>query len=43
MENILEVSNLEKKYHTNKEEILALKDNSFSVKEGEYISIIRPK
>lgn len=42
MENILEVSNLEKKYHTNKEEILALKDISFSVKEGEFISIIGP-
>lgn len=39
---ILKVSNLEKRYHTDKGEILALKDISFDVNEGEFISIVGP-
>lgn len=38
----LEISNLKKYYHTSTEEILALKDISFDVNEGEFISIIGP-
>ena len=39
---VLEISNLKKYYHTSTEEILALKDISFDVNEGEFISIIGP-
>ena len=42
MKKILEISNLKKYYHTLDEEILALKDISFSVYEGEFISIVGP-
>ncbi len=39
---ILEVENLKKIYHTLKQETLALDDISFSVNEGEFISIVGP-
>ena len=39
---ILEVKNLKKIYHTLKQETLALDDISFSVNEGEFISIVGP-
>ena len=42
MKKILEVSNLKKIYYTEKEEVLSLKDISFHVNEGEFISIIGP-
>lgn len=42
MKKILEVSHLQKKYHTDFDEILALKDISFEVYEGEFISIVGP-
>ena len=42
MKKILEISNLKKYYHTLDEEVLALKDISFSVYEGEFISIVGP-
>ena len=42
MKKILEVSHLAKNYHTLKEEIAALEDISFSVEEGEFISIVGP-
>lgn len=40
--NILEIKNLEKRYHNLKQEIIALKDISFSVKDKEFISIVGP-
>ena len=39
---ILEVKNLKKIYHTLKQETIALDDISFSVNEGDFISIIGP-
>ena len=42
MKKILDIYNLSKKYHTKKQEILALKNISFSVNEGEFISIVGP-
>ena len=42
MNNIIEVKNLSKNYHNLHEEIVALKDISFSLKEGEYLAIIGP-
>ncbi|MBQ6324398.1 MAG: ABC transporter ATP-binding protein [Bacilli bacterium] len=42
MKKILEINNLKKIYHTPKEEILALDNISFSVNEGEFISIVGP-
>lgn len=42
MEKILEVKNICKTYQAQNGEIEALKDISFDVKEGEYISIIGP-
>ncbi len=40
--NILEIKNLEKRYHDLKQEVVALKDISFSVKDKEFISIVGP-
>ncbi len=40
--NILEVKNLTKKYHNLKQEVTALKDISFSVKNKEFITIVGP-
>ena len=42
MKPILEVDHLKKYYHTPNEEILALKDISFSIHEGEFVSIVGP-
>ena len=42
MKKILDVSKLKKIYHTNKEEIFALKDINFDVFQGEFISIVGP-
>ena len=42
MKKILEVNHLKKYYHTKQEEIHALKDISFDVEDGEFISIVGP-
>jgi len=42
MKKVLEVKNICKTYQAQNGEIEALKDISFDVKEGEYISIIGP-
>ena len=42
MQNILEVSKLSKKYQGAENEILAINDVNFSIKEGEFVSIIGP-
>lgn len=42
MKDILKISHLKKNYHTLKEEICAVKDISFSVNKGEFISIVGP-
>ena len=41
-ESILKVENINKKYQAKNGEIVALKDISFEVKEGEFVSIIGP-
>lgn len=40
MTNIISIKNLSKKYHTPKEEILAIKDISLDIKKGEIIGIV---
>ena len=40
MSNILDIKNLTKTYHTPKGEILAIKDISFDIQEGEIIGIV---
>ena len=40
--NILEIKNLSKIYHTSKGEIPAIKDLNLSVKDGEFIAIVGP-
>ena len=42
MKKVLEVKNICKTYQAQNGEIEALRDISFNVKEGEYISIIGP-
>ena len=42
MTNILSINHLQKKYHTPKNEILALKDITLTISNGEYISIVGP-
>lgn len=42
MKKILEIKNLRKIYHTKKDEILAVDDFSFSLLEGEFVSIVGP-
>ncbi len=42
MSNILEIKNLHKKYHTKKEEIIAIDNISLNVNEGEYLSVVGP-
>ena len=42
MDNILEIKNLKKIYHTKEKEILAVEDFSIDIKEGEFIAIVGP-
>ena len=42
MDNILEIKNLKKIYHTKDKETLAVDDFSLNVKEGEFIAIVGP-
>ena len=42
MNGILDVKNISKKYQHENGEVLAIEDVSFSVKEGEIVSIIGP-
>lgn len=41
-DNLLEIKNLSKIYHSEKKELFALKDISFNVKKDEFISIVGP-
>ena len=42
MNNILEIKNLKKIYHTKDKEILAVENFTLNVKEGEFIGIVGP-
>lgn len=42
MDNILEIKNLKKIYHTKDKETLAVDDFSLNIKEGEFIAIVGP-
>ena len=42
MSRILEIKNINKKYYGKKQELVAIKDISFSVEEGEYLAIVGP-
>lgn len=42
MNNILKIKNLKKTYHTKDNEILAVKNFSFDLKDGEFIAIVGP-
>lgn len=42
MKKILEITNLSKKYHSEKEEIDAIDNISFDIYEGEFVSIVGP-
>ena len=42
MKNVLEIKNLKKIYHTKEKEILAVKDFSIDIKDGEFIAIVGP-
>lgn len=42
MNNILEIKNLRKTYHTPKDEILAVDSFSYTLKENEFIAIVGP-
>lgn len=42
MNNILEIKNLKKIYHTKDKEILAVEDFTLDVKEGQFIAIVGP-
>lgn len=42
MNNILKIKNLKKTYHTKDNEILAVKDFSFDLKDGEFVAIVGP-
>lgn len=42
MNNILEIKNLKKIYHTKDNEILAVENFSFNIKDGEFIGIVGP-
>lgn len=42
MSKILEIKNLNKKYYSMKQELVAIKDISFSVEGGEYLAIVGP-
>ena len=40
--NILEITNLQKSYHTKDKEIVAIKDFSFTLKDEEFVAIVGP-
>ena len=42
MDNVLEIKNLKKIYHTKKGETLAVEDFTFDLKEGEFVAIVGP-
>ena len=42
MDNVLEIKNLKKIYHTKEGETLAVEDFSFNLKEGEFVAIVGP-
>lgn len=42
MNNILEIKNLKKMYHTKNNETLAVEDFSLNLKEGEFVAIVGP-
>lgn len=42
MDNVLEISNLKKVYHSKEGETLAVDNFSFSLKEGEFVAIVGP-
>ncbi len=42
MNNLLEIKDLTKSYHTKEGEILAIKDISFNINKGEIISLVGP-
>ena len=42
MNPILEIENLKKIYHTKQGEILAVENFSYSMKKGEFVSIVGP-
>ena len=42
MDNVLEIKNLKKIYHTKEDETLAVEDFSFNLKEGEFVAIVGP-
>lgn len=42
MNKILKIKNLKKNYHTTKEEIVAIDNFSFTMKDGEFVAIVGP-
>ena len=42
MNNIIEIKNLNKKYYSKKNEVVAIDDINLEIKEGEYVSIVGP-
>lgn len=42
MNNVLEIKNLKKLYHTKDEEILAVQDFTYNIKQGDFIAIVGP-
>ena len=42
MDNVLEIKNLKKIYHTKERETLAVEDFTFNLKEGEFVAIVGP-
>ena len=42
MDNVLEIKNLKKIYHTKEGETLAVEDFSFNLKEGDFVAIVGP-
>lgn len=42
MDNVLEIKNLKKIYHTKEGETLAVEDFSFNLKKGEFVAIVGP-
>ncbi|MBR6690410.1 MAG: ATP-binding cassette domain-containing protein [Bacilli bacterium] len=42
MDNVLEIKNLKKIYHTKEGETLAVEDFTFNLKEGDFVAIVGP-